>query len=78
MAKHLQLGAKDKAIYLWDIPTNRHITTLKHEYEVSKLEFSPDGKILASGDSSAKYICGNLPPDGTSLHTKDMEIILAD
>ena len=52
--KTLAAGAKDKAIYLWDIPTNRHITTLKHEYEVSKLEFSPDGKILASGDSSGK------------------------
>ena len=52
--KTLAAGAKDKAIYLWDIPTNRYITTLKHEYEVSKLEFSPDGKTLASGDSSGK------------------------
>jgi len=50
----LAAGVEDKKIYLWDIPTKHHITTLKHEYAVSKLAFSPDGKILASGDTSGK------------------------
>ncbi|MDE0087717.1 MAG: hypothetical protein OXU23_18485, partial [Candidatus Poribacteria bacterium] len=50
----LAAGGEDKTIYLWDVATKRHITTLKHEYAVSKLAFSPDGKILASGDSSGK------------------------
>ncbi len=52
--KTLAAGGGNNEIYLWDIPTKRHIKTIKQKYAVSKLLFSPNDKILASGDSSGK------------------------
>ncbi len=52
--KTLAVGGKNNEIYLWDIPTKRHIKTIKQKYAVSKLLFSPNDKILTSGDSSGK------------------------
>ena len=43
---------KDKEIQLWDLGTNRNIGTLKaHKHAVCELVFSPDGTLLASGDT---------------------------
>lgn len=47
-------AGQDNTVYLWDIPTKRSIATLKHEYAISQLAFSPNGKILACGDSSGR------------------------
>ena len=42
---------RNKLIYLWDVATQERILTIKdHKYTVSKLAFTNDGKILASGD----------------------------
>lgn len=52
--KTLAAAGQEKKVYLWDVPTKRHIATLKQEYAVSELEFSPDGKIIACGDSAGR------------------------
>ncbi len=45
--------SNERAIFLWNIATQEHIATLKgHEHAISQLEFSPNDKILASGDAS--------------------------
>ncbi len=41
----------DKSIKLWDVATGKELISLKgHEYCVSSVIFSPDGKTLATGD----------------------------
>lgn len=62
--KKLAVGGtgKEKAIYIWDITSQTLVATLKgHEHTISKLEFSPDDTILASGDASGKILLWNMP-----------------
>jgi WD40 repeat protein len=53
----LASGSIDNTVKLWDIATRREVATLSgHRNEVSEIQFSPDGKTLAtsSGDSTLK------------------------
>jgi WD40 repeat protein len=48
--KILASGSKDCTIKLWEVSTEREISTLKgHRKYINSVAFSPDGKILASG-----------------------------
>ena len=52
----------DRGIQLYDVKTHRHIGTLAaHEHTVCKLAFSPDGTILATGDTGGKIHLWDIP-----------------
>ncbi len=48
--KHLAMLCDSKYIKLWDMETRRHKATIKSERGFSPPTFSPDSKILASGE----------------------------
>jgi WD40 repeat protein/energy-coupling factor transporter ATP-binding protein EcfA2 len=50
----LAIGGSDKTVELWDVSTGRLIThpLEAHKFPVTSVAFSPDGKTIASGDSS--------------------------
>ena len=51
------IGMEDRKIQLWDIPSQRLRATLAgHVREISVLAFSPDGKVLASGDHNRTFL----------------------
>ncbi|MCJ8279767.1 MAG: hypothetical protein MJK14_07525, partial [Rivularia sp. ALOHA_DT_140] len=50
----------DKTIKLWDIATGLEITTLNgHSAIVNSVNFSPDGKTIASASGDGKVILWN-------------------
>ncbi|MGB7249102.1 MAG: WD40 repeat domain-containing serine/threonine-protein kinase [Phormidesmis sp.] len=42
----LAVGSEDKLLTLWDITTGECVATLAHDWGVSEIAFSPDGKTL--------------------------------
>ena len=42
----LAIGSEDKLLTLWDITTGECVATLAHDWGVSAIAFSPDGKTL--------------------------------
>ena len=50
MAKTLASGGYEQTIWLWDVATGQHKTTLTgHTDSVNSIAFSPDGETFASG-----------------------------
>lgn len=48
--KHLASGSEDKIIRLWDLVTQKLVSTLRgHDSEIYSLAFTPDGTQLVSG-----------------------------
>jgi WD40 repeat protein len=43
----LASGSADKTIKLWDLASGNELQTLKSPYEVQRVTFSPDGRLLA-------------------------------
>lgn len=51
------LAGSYQTVRLWDTETGNELSELdRHSYEVSIMTFSPDGRILASGDTGGKVI----------------------
>ena len=51
------IASASKDVKLWSITNSqsmKEVTTFKHDDPVSAVDFSPDGKLLAAGDSSGK------------------------
>ncbi len=61
--KTLLIGTgKDKEIQLWDLATYQKIGTLTaHKHAICELAFSPDGTLLASGDTGGKIHLWDYP-----------------
>ena len=56
-------GACDQGeVRLWDVASGRIVgEPLAHEFTVESLEFSPDGKTLAAGDTLGRITLWDLP-----------------
>ena len=53
---------EDKTIRLWDVPTGSHKLTLSgHRERISRLSFSPDGKMLASASRDGTILLWEFP-----------------
>ena len=68
--KYLASGGSNGTIYLWDIATGKHVSTLVgHENWVSSVAFSSDGKYLVTGsnDTTVKVWNVNNRTELTSL-----------
>lgn len=59
--KILAIGGK--GIYLWDMNTNKLITTFKSQTgAMNSVQFSPDGSLLASGNSDGTILIWDVKP----------------
>ena len=48
--KELASGSKDRLVKLWDTASGRLLRTLpRFEYPIQSIAFSPDGRLLATG-----------------------------
>src|SRR5262249_23325613 len=63
----LASGSDDQTVRLWQVKTGKCVLTIQTDSEVTSLEFSPNGKMLAAGLFSGKLMIWNVP-DG-SLRT---------
>ena len=60
--KNILAANDNKTIYLWDIATHERILTIRdHKHTVSKLAFTNDGTILASGDAGGVIHLWDIP-----------------
>lgn len=66
--KMVVAGSREDIIYVWDVPTQERILTLKHRDKVGKLAFSPNGNRLASGDVDGNIYLWDIP-SGRKLAT---------
>jgi WD40 repeat protein len=63
----LATGGADSATYLWDVRTHRKLAALRLGQQISSLAFSPDGRLLATGQD-----------DGVRLWDARAHTLLAD
>lgn len=49
-------GAQDNALYLWNLDTDQKYSLVGHVADVTGVAFSPDGKVLASGDAEGNTL----------------------
>ncbi|MCS6885261.1 MAG: AAA-like domain-containing protein [Acidobacteriota bacterium] len=69
--KLLASASADTTLRLWDLTSYRNIAVIKHDSELSKLKFSPDGRLLATGDFSAKLNVRDIVAGNVLLYTVD-------
>jgi WD40 repeat protein len=58
---HLASGSRDKTVRVWDLEGGDARVLKGHESWVTRVVFSPDGKLLASASQAAKYNSGAKP-----------------
>jgi WD40 repeat protein len=48
----------DHVTRVWDAHTGAEVLELTHDYEVHAVAFSPDGRLLVTGDGKDKFVTG--------------------
>lgn len=67
--RHIALGCYDRNAYLFDLKSRKIVHTFgKHATRVLSVDFSPDGKLLATGEDSKQMHVWNVET-GKKLHT---------
>ena len=64
----LATSDSDDKLTLWDPDNGRRIRTFQHEYPVTSISFSPDGKVLAATDGLSESIILWDPDNGRRIN----------
>jgi WD40 repeat protein len=64
----VSVGGPDDLIQLWTVTDFALLWSTRHTYNVNKLTFSPDGKVLTNASNDSTAACVDLPR--TELHLR--------